>query len=68
LELNGRNFDNYAGELAGSGGSASRAETALFWPCAKPFLHPLARFAAHLIIEFPLMEFQNLHYAASIGL
>jgi hypothetical protein len=25
------------------------------------FLHPFARFAAHLISKIPLMEFQNLH-------
>src|SRR6266516_2795845 len=42
-------------------GTASRAERAIFWHGAKPFLHPIACFDAHLIIEFPLMEFQNLH-------
>jgi hypothetical protein len=35
---------------------ASRGERAILWQCAKTFLHPIARFAAHLIIKIPPME------------
>jgi hypothetical protein len=55
-ERNLKNFDNYVGEFAGSKGAASRAERAILWQCTKTFLHPIARFAAHLIIKIPPME------------
>jgi hypothetical protein len=35
--------------------------------CTKPFLHPIARFAAHLIRKIPPMEFQNLHFNATLS-
>ena len=41
-------------------GTASRTERALFWHCAKPFLHPIARSAAHGMSKIPPIEFQNL--------
>jgi hypothetical protein len=63
LELHGRilkHFDNSVGESTGSQEQPRDAERAIFWQGAKTFLHPLARFAAHVIIKIPLMEFQNL--------
>jgi len=35
---------------------ANRAERAILWQGAKTFLHPIACFAAHLIIKIPPME------------
>jgi hypothetical protein len=58
-----KNFDNDVGEFTGSQERPRDAERANFWQGAKPFLYPIARFAAHLILKFPLMEFQNLHHA-----
>jgi hypothetical protein len=39
---------------------ASRAERAIFWLCAKTFLHPIARFAAHLMVKIQPMEYNDL--------
>jgi len=40
-------------------GTASRAERALFWQGAKPFLHPIARSAAHVMSKIAPIEFQR---------
>lgn len=37
-------------------GTASRAERALFWQGAKPFLHPIARSAAHVMSKIAPIE------------
>ena len=39
-------------------GHETRKDT--LWQCAKTFLHPIARFAAHLIIKIPPMELNDL--------
>ena len=63
MELNGRilkNFDKYVGESAGSQERPRDAERAIVWQCAKTFLHPIARFAAHGIIKIAPMEENDL--------
>jgi hypothetical protein len=46
---------------------ASRAERATLWQCAKTFLHPIARFAAYLIIKIPPMELNDLQTCEQNG-
>jgi hypothetical protein len=48
-------------------GTASRAERAFFWQGAKPFLHPIARSAAHVMSKIAPIEFQNLQPARAFA-
>jgi hypothetical protein len=55
------------GESVGSQERPAERKEPIFWQGAKTFLYPIARFAAHLIIKIPLMEFQNLHFTPTIA-
>jgi len=46
-------------------GTASRAERALFWQGTKPFLHPIARSAAHVMSKIAPIEWLLRRFADS---